>query len=156
VTFKRISYLFILSGDYFSIQPFVYLFTFWKDSNTVENARISINKCKKEKGDWTMNWDRVEGQWKQRRGKAVSHWGKMMNDELAAVAGKHEQLVGILQEKYGVAKEEAKRQVIEFKKSIAQLKKSNASLVKAQNPSSKKKKKLIRKSVKIKPSSKKR
>jgi Uncharacterized protein conserved in bacteria len=64
-----------------------------------------------------MNWDRVEGQWKQRRGKAVHHWGKLMNDELAAIAGKHEQLVGTLQEKYGIAKEEAKRQVDEFKKS---------------------------------------
>ena len=80
-----------------------------------------------------MNWDRVEGQWKQRRGKATSHWGKMMNDELAAIAGKHEQLVGILQEKYGIAKEEAKRQVVEFKKNIDHLKKSNASLLKSQN-----------------------
>jgi uncharacterized protein YjbJ (UPF0337 family) len=103
-----------------------------------------------------MNWDRVEGQWKQRRGKAVSHWGKMMNDELAAVAGKHEQLVGILQEKYGIAKEEAKRQVVVFKKSIARLQKSNASLVKAQKPSRKKKKKSIGKSVKVKTVSKRR
>lgn len=103
-----------------------------------------------------MNWDRVEGQWKQRRGKAVSHWGKMMNDNLAAVAGKHEQLVGILQEKYGIAKEEAKRQVVDFKKSIAQLKKSNANLMKAQKPSRKKKKKSIRKSVNIKTFSKRR
>ena len=36
-----------------------------------------------------MNWDRMEGGWKQRRGKAVHHWGKMMNDELAAIAGKY-------------------------------------------------------------------
>ena len=63
-----------------------------------------------------MNWDRAEGQWKQQRGKAVSHWGKMMNDELADIAGKHEQLVGILQKKYGMAKEEAKRQIDDFKK----------------------------------------
>jgi uncharacterized protein YjbJ (UPF0337 family) len=34
-----------------------------------------------------MNWDRIVGQWKQRRGKAVHHWGKMMNDQLAAIAG---------------------------------------------------------------------
>jgi len=32
-----------------------------------------------------MNWDRIEGQWKQRRGKAVHRWGKVMNDELAAI-----------------------------------------------------------------------
>ncbi len=76
-----------------------------------------------------MNWDRIEGQWKQRRGKAVHRWGKVMNDELAAIAGKHEQLVGILQEKYGVAKEEAKRQVNGFKKIVKELKKSNAALM---------------------------
>jgi uncharacterized protein YjbJ (UPF0337 family) len=85
-----------------------------------------------------MNWDRVEGQWKQRRGKAVHHWGKIMNDELAAIAGKHEQLVGILQEKYGIAKEEARRQIDEFKKTVGQLKRSNARLMKLQQSLSKK------------------
>ena len=55
-----------------------------------------------------MNWDRLEGQWKQRRGKAVYHWGRMMNDELSAILGKYEELVGRLQEKYGIAKDEAR------------------------------------------------
>ena len=96
-----------------------------------------------------MNWDRVEGQWKQRRGKAARNWGKFMNDELAAIAGKHEQLVGILQEKYGIAKEEAARQDAEFKK----LKKSNASLVKSQKLLSKKTKKSNGIPVKAKTSS---
>jgi uncharacterized protein YjbJ (UPF0337 family) len=76
-----------------------------------------------------MNWDRMEGQWKQRRGKAVHHWGKMMNDELAAIAGKYEQLVGRLQEKYGIASEESKHQVDDFRKVVEQLKKSNARLM---------------------------
>jgi uncharacterized protein YjbJ (UPF0337 family) len=102
-----------------------------------------------------MNWDRVEGQWKQRRGKAVHHWGKMMNDELAAIAGKHEQLVGILQEKYGIAKEEARRQVDEFKKNIDRLKKSNANLIKSQKLLTRKKKESNVRSVKAKSSSKK-
>ena len=101
------------------------------------------------KGTWTMNWDRVEGQWKQRRGKAVHHWGKVMNDELAAIAGKHEQLVGILQEKYGVAKEDARRDVAEFKK----LKKSNAKLMRSQKSMKAKKKKSSEVSVKAKTSS---
>jgi len=79
-----------------------------------------------------MSWDRIEGQWKQRRGKAVSHWGKLMNDELAAISGKHEELVGRLQEKYGVAKEEAKRQVDEFKRVVEQLKTSNKKLMERQ------------------------
>ena len=104
-----------------------------------------------------MNWDRVEGQWKQKRGKAVLHWGKVMNDELAAIAGKHEQLVGILQEKYGVAKEEGRRHIDEFKHIVAQLTKSNASLLRLQKASGKTKKKRVNGvSAKAKPSSRKR
>jgi uncharacterized protein YjbJ (UPF0337 family) len=79
-----------------------------------------------------MNWDRMEGEWKQRRGKAVYHWGKMMNDELAAIAGKYEELVGKMQERYGLASEKSKRQLDDFRKVVAQLKKSNASLMKLQ------------------------
>lgn len=76
-----------------------------------------------------MNWDRMEGEWKQRRGKAVHHWGKMMNDELAAIAGKYEELVGRLQERYGIANDKSKRQVDDFKKVVMQLRRSNAKLV---------------------------
>jgi uncharacterized protein YjbJ (UPF0337 family) len=75
-----------------------------------------------------MNWDRMEGRWKQRRGKAVCLWGKLMNDELAAIAGKYEELVGKLQERYGIVSEESKRQVYDLKKVVRQLKKSNARL----------------------------
>ena len=75
-----------------------------------------------------MNWDRIEGEWKQQRGKAVHHWGRMMNDELAAIAGKYEELVGRLQERYGIASDKSKRQVDDFKKIVEQLKKSNAKL----------------------------
>ena len=79
-----------------------------------------------------MNWDRIEGGWKQRRGKAMRHWGKVMNDDLAAIAGKYEELVGKLQERYGIAKEEANRQVKDFEKTIGQLKKSNSKLIQLQ------------------------
>jgi uncharacterized protein YjbJ (UPF0337 family) len=75
-----------------------------------------------------MNWDQIEGLWKQRRGKAVHHWGKMMSDDLAAIAGKYEELVGRLQERYGIASENSRRQVDDFRKIVAQLKKSNAKL----------------------------
>jgi len=49
-----------------------------------------------------MNWAEVEGRSKQRKGEAVRNSGELMNDELGAIAGKHEQLVENLQEKYGV------------------------------------------------------
>jgi len=68
----------------------------------------------------------MEGEWKQRRGKAVHHWGKMMNDELAAIAGKYEELVGRLQERYGIASEKSERQVDDLKEVVGELKKSNA------------------------------
>jgi uncharacterized protein YjbJ (UPF0337 family) len=79
-----------------------------------------------------MNWDRMEGEWKQRRGRAMHHWGKVMNDDLAAIAGKSEEFVGRLQERYGIAREEADRQVEEFKRTIGQLKKSNDRLMRLQ------------------------
>lgn len=84
-----------------------------------------------------MNWDRVEGQWKQRRGNVAHHWGKLMNDELAAIAGEYEELVGRLQEKFGIAKEDAREEIEEFKTRIDNLKKSNAHLMKLQKASSK-------------------
>ena len=79
-----------------------------------------------------MNWDRLEGEWKQRRGKAMHQWGKMMDDDLAAIAGKYEEFVGKLQERYGIVKEEADQQVKDFKKIIGQLKDSNAQLMQLQ------------------------
>lgn len=76
-----------------------------------------------------MNWDRMEGVWKQRRGKAVHHWGKLMNDELAAIAGKYEVLVGKLQEKYGIVIDKSDHQRNDFKKVFEELKRSNERLV---------------------------
>jgi uncharacterized protein YjbJ (UPF0337 family) len=77
----------------------------------------------------SMNWDCIEGQWKQRRGEAVQHWGKMMNDELAAIAGRYEKLVGRLQEDYGTAREEASVLAARYKKATEQLEKSERRLM---------------------------
>lgn len=79
-----------------------------------------------------MNWDCVEGQWKQRRGKAVQHWGKLMNDQLAAIAGKYESLVGRLQEEYGIAREEARVHAAGCRETAEQLKKSERRLMELQ------------------------
>ncbi len=61
-----------------------------------------------------MNWDQIEGKWKQFRGQAKEQWGKLTDDDLDTVAGKRDQMVGKVQEKYGIAKEEAERQVDEW------------------------------------------
>ena len=64
----------------------------------------------KTDGAISVNWDRVEGRWKQQRGRAAQQWGKRTKDELAKVSGRYIELVGNLQEHYGIARAKAKRQ----------------------------------------------
>lgn len=66
-----------------------------------------------------MNWDRVEGKWKQTKGKFREKWGKLTDDDLDVVGGKREQVVGRLQERYGIAKDEAERQADTFVKGLS-------------------------------------
>ena len=61
-----------------------------------------------------MNWDRVEGNWKQLKGKAKQKWGQLTDDQLDVIAGNRDQLVGQVQESYGIAKDEAEKQVEEW------------------------------------------
>ncbi len=63
-----------------------------------------------------MNWDRIEGNWKQLTGQAKAQWGKLTDDDIALVAGRRDQLAGKLQERYGIAKEEAERQLTEWQR----------------------------------------
>jgi uncharacterized protein YjbJ (UPF0337 family) len=61
-----------------------------------------------------MNWDQIEGKWKQAVGKIREKWGKLTDNDLQLIGGKRDQLVGKIQERYGIAKDEAERQVDEF------------------------------------------
>lgn len=65
-----------------------------------------------------MNWDQVEGNWKQLKGKAIEKWGELTDDELDQVNGNREQLEGKIQAKYGKTKEEAKQEVDEWCNSL--------------------------------------
>jgi uncharacterized protein YjbJ (UPF0337 family) len=58
-----------------------------------------------------MNWDRIEGNWKQLKGKVIEEWGKLSNDDFDVIAGRRQQLAGKIQERYGVEQDEAERQV---------------------------------------------
>ncbi len=58
-----------------------------------------------------MNWQRIEGNWKQFAGKAKESWGKLTDDDITVVDGKREQLLGRIEERYGIAKDEAEKQV---------------------------------------------
>ncbi len=61
-----------------------------------------------------MNWDQVEGKWKQLKGNVRSKWGKLTDDDIDAIAGKRDMLLGKLQERYGYAKDQASRDVDAF------------------------------------------
>lgn len=61
-----------------------------------------------------MNWDRIEGNWKKFKGKAKQEWGKLTDDQLEVIAGKRDQLLGTIQEHYGISREEAERQINAF------------------------------------------
>jgi uncharacterized protein YjbJ (UPF0337 family) len=61
-----------------------------------------------------MAWDQIEGGWKQLKGKVREKWGKLTDDDVDVIAGKRDQLLGKLQQRYGWAKDEAERHVAEF------------------------------------------
>ncbi|MBZ0330088.1 CsbD family protein [Halomonas sp. ANAO-440] len=65
-----------------------------------------------------MNWDQIEGQWKEMKGKARNSWGKLTDDELDQVGGKKDELVGKIQKKYGLEREEAERQADDWAKGL--------------------------------------
>ena len=58
-----------------------------------------------------MNSDELKGKWKQLKGSAKQQWGKLTDDELTEIEGSQDKLIGKIQEKYGVARDEAERQV---------------------------------------------
>lgn len=67
-----------------------------------------------------MNQDTIQGQWKQLGGSIKAKWGKLTDDDLKVVEGNAEYLAGKVQERYGVARDEAEAQVKEFEKNLRQ------------------------------------
>lgn len=61
-----------------------------------------------------MNWDTIKGNWSQMTGKVKEEWGDLTDDDVTEAAGERDQLVGKIQAKYGIAKEEAEKQVDNF------------------------------------------
>ncbi len=62
-----------------------------------------------------MNKDQFEGEWTKFKGKVKEKWGKFTNDDLTAISGKKDQLIGKLQSRYGYTKEQAEKEWEEFK-----------------------------------------
>ena len=67
-----------------------------------------------------MNWDQIEGKWKQMKGTVRKKWAKLTDDDLDLIAGNRDEFAGRLQERYGIAKEEAERQLDEWQRSVSE------------------------------------
>ncbi len=65
-----------------------------------------------------MNWDCVEGNRELIKGRARQQWGKLTDDDLDVAAGKRDELIGKVQERYGIARDEAERQVDDWSRTI--------------------------------------
>lgn len=61
-----------------------------------------------------MNWNQIEGKWKQAKGQVQQKWGNLTDDDLDVIDGKREELVGKVQARYGLAQKEAEKQVSDF------------------------------------------
>jgi uncharacterized protein YjbJ (UPF0337 family) len=66
-----------------------------------------------------MNSDQMEGKWKQMKGSIKSRWGNLTDDDLTVIEGQKDQLVGRIQERYGIARDEAQRQVDDWNRANA-------------------------------------
>jgi uncharacterized protein YjbJ (UPF0337 family) len=76
--------------------------------------RRPVLSGKSRKVVFIMNWDQVAGQWKQMKDGVKEKFGKLTDDDLTQINGKRDQLVGKIQERYGIAKEEAQRRADEW------------------------------------------
>ena len=74
-----------------------------------------------------MNWDQIEGKWKQFTGSARERWGKLTDDDMQTLTGKKDHLVGKIQERYGIAKAEAEKQAEEWSRALKEEQSSAAS-----------------------------
>jgi uncharacterized protein YjbJ (UPF0337 family) len=83
-----------------------------------ENGVVPKTRPYFQYGRTAMNWDQISGNWKQAKGTVKEKWGQLTDDDLTTINGKRDQLVGRVQERYGIAKEEAERQVKAWEKTM--------------------------------------
>lgn len=65
-----------------------------------------------------MNWDTLQGRWREMKGQVQQRWGKLTDDDLDQINGRREELSGRLQRYYGMTRDEAERQIDEFSKNL--------------------------------------
>jgi uncharacterized protein YjbJ (UPF0337 family) len=86
-------------------------FSGWGKSQIPHGKVGCLSTLWQERG---MNWDQVAGNWKQMKRKVKERWGKLTDQDLTALDGKREQLLGKIQERYGIAKDEAEAELKRF------------------------------------------
>jgi uncharacterized protein YjbJ (UPF0337 family) len=79
------------------------------------SPRISAFKNKER----DMNWDRIEGNWTEFKGKAQQKWGKLTNDDMDVIEGKRKELSGRLQQRYGYAQDQAEKEIDSWLNNVA-------------------------------------
>jgi uncharacterized protein YjbJ (UPF0337 family) len=72
-----------------------------------------------------MNWDQTEGKWKQLKGSVKEKWGLFTDDDLTVIAGNRDKFVGKMQERYGIAREEAQKRADEWLNSVGSTEKTH-------------------------------
>ena len=81
-----------------------------------------------------MDWNRIEGNWKQAKGKIKEKWGDLTDDDLDKIAGRRDQLEGKIQERYGIAKDQVKKDVDTWVEKLGRGRGSPVVLTKSQSP----------------------
>jgi len=81
-------------------------------------AAPSVREVDERRRGAAMDWDRLAGNWMEFKGRLRERWGELTFDELNVAGGRREQLVGRLQQTYGISREEAERQVAEFEEAV--------------------------------------
>jgi uncharacterized protein YjbJ (UPF0337 family) len=84
-----------------------------------DGRSLASHPPEKFKKENVMDWNRVEGNWKQVKGNIKEKWGKLTDDDLAAINGKRDQLEGKIQERYGIAKDQARKDIDDWYQSQA-------------------------------------
>jgi len=74
-------------------------------------CRFSAKFTRKSMMEMVMDWNRVQGSWKQLEGKVKAKWGKLTDDDLTAINGRREELEGKIQQRYGLAKDQARKEI---------------------------------------------
>ena len=65
-----------------------------------------------------MTWDEIKGNWREYKGRVREKWGELTDDDLDRIAGKRDQLLGILQNRYGKTREAAEKEIKEFEERL--------------------------------------